>query len=128
MILVMGLSAISLTSCTKDEEPEGTNTEESGSGGSSSGSGEGSYSSFTYYGPVSAMKLTVISTKVTSKDFQTLQVYTKNSKYYWKKGTYDYAILSRNTTSTFLGVSVSSYSYFTIYSLGAVSYYIFFDI
>lgn len=128
MILVMGLSAISLTSCTKDEEPEGTNTEESGSEGSSSGSGEGTYSSFTYYGPVSAMKLTVIDTKVTKKDYQALQIYTKNSKYYWKKGTYNYAILSRSTKSTFLGVSVSSYSYFTTYSSGVVSYYIFFDI
>lgn len=87
--------------------------------GSSSGS---SSSSYEYVKSSRALKLTVVQSKVSRQGTESVSVYQKGSKLYIKIGSSYYG-LHNNSSSKFMGVSVSSYKYWALKSSGSTNYY-----
>jgi len=119
MLLICG-AMMTLTGCDKDDDYNGQ--------GSSDDEGT-TNEDYVFYKSVSAKKLTVVNSDLSSTSYETIDIYKKESKYYYRRSTYNYIIAVNNSEYEFLGVIVSSYDYYCIY-VGSLSvrYYYYFDL
>ena len=112
--LLLALPVV-ISGCSKDE-PEYTSSD------SDSDSSSSSSSSYTLVKTVKAKKLTVVQSKVTKSSSESVDVYKKGSKKYLKIGS-SYYTLHSNSSSKFMGVSVSGYNYYALKVVSKTNYY-----
>lgn len=108
-----------LTACDDDWNYSDTNSDQSSD--TSYDDGGTSYNDYVFYKSVRALKIVSVGSSE-STSYEYVDVYKKNSKYYVKK-TGDYCLAHHNYNSTFLGVSVSSYDYWSLHVSSLDNYY-----
>jgi len=89
-------------------------------------SSSSSSSSYTFDHSSSGIMLTVVQSKLSKKSSKSVDVYKKGSKKYIKIGSKYYTAHS-NSYSSYVGVKVSSYKYYSLKVSGSTDYYYFYN-